>query len=169
MEKKLLETESHRFLSNRSVIIMDYLAKAFDYIRKSDNSDFEGKKSEALVQKAENFLGLKFPIEYRKFLLEFGCGDVDGVEIFGLINDKFETNSVPDAIAITAKERESASLKQNLIIIGDSSEYYYALDLGKENNTYVPVIDLIPSRKPEECQIVSNSFGEFLCMRFDIL
>ena len=148
---------------------MDYLEKAFNYIRESENSDFEGNKSEELVQKAEKFLDVQFPSEYRKFLLEFGYGDVDGIEIFGLINDKFETNSVPDAIALTAKERKSASLEKNLIIIGDSPEYYYALDLGKESNGNVPVIDLLPSKKASECDIVSNSFGEFLCMRFDIL
>ena len=145
---------------------MNYLEKAFDYIRKSENSDFEGNKTEELVKKAENFLGLKFPNEYRRFLLEFGCGDVDGVEIFGLINDKFETNSIPDAIAITAKERKSVALEKNLIIIGDSDEYYYALDLSK---TSAPVIELIPSKRACDCRIVNNSFGEFLCNEFGIL
>ncbi|MCR5289371.1 MAG: SMI1/KNR4 family protein [Treponema sp.] len=145
---------------------MDYLEKAFNYIRNSDNSDFEGCKPEELVQKAENFLELKFPDEYRRFLLEFGCGDVDGVEIFGIINDKFETNSVPDAIAITSKERKNVALEKNLIIIADSPEYYYALDI---SNTSVHVIELIPLKKASECEIVSNSFGEFLCSQFGIL
>lgn len=148
---------------------MDYLQKAFDFIRESEDSDFEGEKSEELVRKAETFLGLQFPLEYRKFLLEFGCGDINGFEIFGLINDKFETNSVPDAIAVTAKERKLSALEDSLIIIGDSPEYYYALDLGRKDNENVPIIEILPTKKARNCQIVSNSFGEFLCMKFDLL
>ncbi len=73
---------------------------------------------------------------------------------------------MPDAIAITAKERESVSLDKNMIIIADSSEYYYALDLNrKRSDGNVPVIELLPQKKPKDCAVVSDSFGEFLFYR----
>ena len=148
---------------------MNYLERAFDFIRNAEDADFDGEKSEELVEKAEDFLGLKFPQEYRKFLLEFGCGDLNGIEIYGVINDKFEMNIVPDAIALTARERKEHSLEKTVILISDSDEYYYALDLGREHDGIAPVIDLLPSKKPERCQTLYNSFGEFLCAQFGIL
>lgn len=148
---------------------MNYLIKAFEYIRKSAEADFEGEKSEELIGKAESYLGLTLPNEYKEFLREFGCGDLNGIEIFGLINDKFETNSIPDAIAITAMERKDSNLDNNLLIIANSSESYYALDLRKESEDDVPVVEIIPSLKISEYPIVAGSFGEFLCNQFDIL
>lgn len=147
---------------------MDYLKKAFDFIRNAEDADFEGEKPEPLVKKAEKFLGLKFPQEYRAFLLEFGCGDVNGAEIFGIINDKFKTNGVPDAIALTARERKERSMEKTVILIADSDEYYYALDLAREHDGTAPVIELLPQTKPENCKVLFDSFGEFLCAQFDI-
>ena len=163
--KKMLD-----FIRNKKKPKQDicYLEKAFKFIRNAEDADFEGEKSEELVKKAEDFLGLEFPQEYRKFLREFGCGDVNGAEIFGIINDKFETNGVPDAIALTARERNEHSLAKTVILIGDSDEYYYALDLARKHDGNVPVIDLLPQAKPEDCEVLWDSFGEFLCAQFDI-
>lgn len=147
---------------------MDYLTKAFEYIRNTDNADFEGKKSLSLIETAEEYLGVTFPLEYRSFLLEFGCGDVDGVEIFGIINDKFDTNIIPDAIAITAKERKANLIEDDVILIADSLEYFYGLDLSKVSEGKVPVLELIPGKKKEDCLVVSDSFGEFLCMKLGL-
>ena len=148
---------------------MNYLNKAFEFIRETDSADFEGEKSEELIVKAETYLGLAFPDEYKNFLREFGCGDLNGIEIFGLINDKFESNSIPDAIAITSKERRDSNLNTNFLLIANSSEYYYALDLRKGSEFEVPVVEIIPSEKISEYPIAANSFGEFFCKQFDIL
>lgn len=148
---------------------MNYLNKAFEFIRETDSADFEGEKSEELIVKAETYLGLAFPDEYKNFLREFGCGDLNGIEIFGLINDKFESNSIPDAIAITSKERRDSNLNTNFLLIANSSEYYYALDLRKGSEFEVRVVEIIPSEKISEYPIAANSFGEFLCKQFDIL
>ena len=83
---------------------------------------------------------------------------------------KFKTNTIPDAVALTLKERQSASVQNDVLLISESDEYYYALDMGrktKEGNC--PVIALLPTLKSSDCEVVCNSFGEFLCMRFGIL
>ncbi|WP_077965869.1 SMI1/KNR4 family protein [Ensifer adhaerens] len=91
--------------------------------------DFEGSKPETLVDKAEHALGLSFPPSYRKFLGELGCGDVNGLEIFGLIDDNFETSSIPNGIWLTLSERKNIKLDPKLIIIADSGDgSYIAID-----------------------------------------
>lgn len=146
---------------------MNYLNKAFEFIRNSSDADFEGEKSDVLIEKAENYLGIIFPDEYKEFLRKFGCGDLNGIEIFGLINDKFETNSIPDVVAVTARERLDTKLNTNYLLISDSSEYYYALDLSKEG--IVPVVELVPSNISFESIFIASSFGEFLCKQFGII
>ena len=53
-------------------------------IEESGDGDFEGIKPLSLVVKAEAALGIRFPPSYRRFLLEMGCGDIRGMEVFGL-------------------------------------------------------------------------------------
>ena len=55
---------------------------ARELIAGAGGGDFEGAKPESLVARAETALGLTFPPSYRRFLLEMGCGDINGLEIF---------------------------------------------------------------------------------------
>lgn len=117
------------------------LEAAFDLINEN-GGDFEGEKDEALIAKAEKALGLVFPPSYRKFLSKLGCGDIEGLEFFGLIGSDFENSSVPNAIWLTLDERKSG-LPDNLILIyaaGDGT--YYALDTSQVDSE-------------RECQVVS--------------
>jgi antitoxin YobK len=41
---------------------------------------------------------VRFPPTYRRFLLEYGAGNVRSTEIYGVMDDDFENSSVPDAI-----------------------------------------------------------------------
>ena len=104
------------------------LYRALQLINKSGRGDFEGKKEVALIEKAEKKLGLTFPKGYRIFLKELGCGDIIGMEYYGIINDDFENSSVPDAVWLTLEERKSG-LPRYLILIGATGDgAYYAID-----------------------------------------
>ena len=108
---------------------MQNYEKARELIDEAGGGDFEGAKPETLVVKAEAALGVKFPPSYRRFLLELGCGDINGVEIFGLINDNFEKSTVPNGIWLTLNERRSIDLDPAYVIVGDGGDgTYYALD-----------------------------------------
>lgn len=117
------------------------LEDAFDLIDEN-GGDFEGEKDEALIVKAEKALGLAFPPSYRKFLSVLGCGEIEGLEFYGLIGDDFENSSVPDAIWLTLDERKSSGLPGHLILVyatGDGT--YYALDTSqKGSNGECPVV-----------------------------
>jgi hypothetical protein len=136
--------------------------KAKDLIDQSGGGDFEGAKPEALVSKAEAVLGLKFPPSYRRFLLELGCGDINGVEVFGLINDNFEKSTVPNGIWLTLNERGSINLDPAYVIVGEGGDgTYYALD-SRQTDAFGenPVVRL--SVDGAQSEQVAKSFGEYL-------
>lgn len=141
---------------------MQNYQKARELIEEAGGGDFEGAKPEALVSKAEAALGVKFPPTYRRFLLELGCGDINGVEVFGLINDNFEKSTVPNGVWLTLNERRSIDLDPAYVVVGECGDgTYYALDTrhvdaGGES----PVVRLSVDAKHSEK--VADSFGSYL-------
>jgi len=135
--------------------------EAVELIDKAGGGDFEGVKPESLVSKAETALGIKFPPSYRRFLLEMGCGDISGVEVFGLINDNFEKSTVPNGIWLTLNERGSIGLDPAYVIVGDGGDgTYYALDTSKSDGAGEnPVMRLVDGKQAEQ---VAESFGSYL-------
>ena len=136
------------------------LEAAFELIDENGGGDFEGPKSSALVEKAEVALGLRFPPTYRKFLAELGCGDIEGLEFYGLIGDDFESSSIPDAIWLTLNERKSG-LPSNLVLIyatGDGA--YYALDTNQVNSDGEnPVVSYEVNRSTKK---IADDYGAFM-------
>lgn len=131
-------------------------------ITESEDSDFDGEKPEELVQKAEEALGLKFPPTYRRFLREFGCGDIGGKEFYGITDGNFESSSVPNAIWLTLNERKNGSLPDNYIIIySDGFGNYCAIDANSksEGNENLIVRLTVNNVKTE---IIADNFGDFL-------
>ena len=110
------------------------LDAALELIDVNGGGDFDGRKDSTLIEKAEKALGLRFPPTYKRFLAELGCGDIEGLEFYGIIGEDFESSSVPDAIWLTLDERKSG-LPKNLILVyavGDGT--YYALDTSQVNS-----------------------------------
>jgi cell wall assembly regulator SMI1 len=139
------------------------LIKAFEIINmhKDKNHFFHGNMTEELIINAENYLKLKFPKSYREFLLEYGNGFFNGHEFYGICKEDFINSSIPDAIWLTMNERNKFNLDNSLILIKESTEYYFAIDTSRNINGENPVIDLIPGVKKEECEIVADDFGTF--------
>ena len=138
----------------------DYLA-ALKLIEDSGEGDFEGNKSDSLIDLAEKALGLKFPPTYKRFLKDLGCGDVGGEEFYGVINDEFNNSSVPNGIWLTLNERNNISLQKKLIVIyatGDGT--YYAIDTSRiDNDGECPVVSL--SVNGEIIENIAPNFGKF--------
>lgn len=138
------------------------LNEGFEIIKNSIDADFEGNKDESLILKAENFLGVRFPLTYRLFLLELGCGDIEGKEFYGIINDTFKNSSIPNAIWLTQDLRDNLNAPDFLIFISESEEGYFALDLSQlTNEKDAPIIDW-NSSKEEPFEILYSDFGTFL-------
>jgi len=136
--------------------------QARQLIEDAGGGDFEGAKPETLVARAEAALGLTFPPSYRRFLLEMGCGDINGLEVFGLIDDNFANSTIPNGIWLTLHERRRLDLDPAYVFVGDAGDgAYYAIDTSN-------------SRQDGEAQViwlsmdgslndnVADSFGAFL-------
>lgn len=145
---------------------MKDLEKAFDIIRNNPNSDFEGEKDFSLIELAEKKLEISFPPTYKSFLKTFGCGDIEGLEFYGLINNEFEKSSIPDAIWLTLNERKSGLAGNFLIIYSTDEGVYYALDSNQKtiDNEYA-VVAIHPNG---EILKVANDFGEFLLTELNL-
>lgn len=136
--------------------------QARELIERAGGGDFEGPKPESLVAKAENVLGVVFPPSYRHFLLQMGCGDFNGLEIYGLIGDNFEESTVPNGIWLTLHQRRAINLPPSCIIIGDGGDgNFYAIDTNRVHaDGESPVIRVSIDGKYRER--VADSFGNYL-------
>jgi antitoxin YobK len=135
--------------------------QARDLIEGAGGGDFEGAKPESLVTRAEAALGLTFPRSYRRFVLELGCGDINGLEVFGLIDDNFENSAVPNGIWLTLNERRAIGLDPAFVIVGEAGDgTYYALDTRRVDSAgEAPVVRLsVDGKQSEE---VADSFGDY--------
>jgi hypothetical protein len=142
---------------------MDDYNKAKELLTNIKEGSFIGPRKEALVLKAENALGIKFPPTYRKFLLDFGCGDIFGNEIYGIIQDNFDKSTVPNGIWLTLDERKTANLPKNLILIAQGYDGYLALDSNQKNSLdEYPIIEWIGGNPNNTNEIIYTDFGKYL-------
>ena len=93
-------------------------------------------------------------------MAELGCGDIEGLEFYGLIGDDFDSSSIPDAIWLTLNERKSG-LPSNLVLIyatGDGT--YYALDTDQINSDGEnPVVSYELNGSAEK---IADNYGAFM-------
>lgn len=136
------------------------LHNAFQIIDDADG-DFDGIKPESLVINAERALGFEFPPTYRKFLTTYGCGDIEGLEFYGLTDDNFQSSAIPNAIWLTLHERKNG-LPENLLLIYSTGDGNYIALKMDETDTQAenPVVLISPTGNILER--VACDFGEFL-------
>lgn len=139
----------------------DYEA-ASDIIKKSSSADFVGERHEKLICAAENALGIRFPNLYRRFVSEFGAGDIDGNEFYGILSEDFVHSSVPDAVWKTLELRKEAGLSNRYIVVcefGDGT--YCAVDTSRHSAEGDAPIVLL-SINGDYVEDIAIDFGEFL-------
>jgi len=135
-------------------------------LNEEEIADFVGGRADELISLAEEELGLKFTGLYLDYLKTFGAGNFGAQEIYGIIDENFESSSVPDAIWYTLTERKKINLPDNLLAIYDTgSDEIYCLDYSNLDNNgepkvvaFVPGVDL----ESQTYEIIANDFGDFL-------
>ena len=73
----------------------DYERAAALIAESKDDADFAGPRPAELIQAAEEALGVQFPPTYRRFVSEYGAGNIGSTEIYGVIDFDFEASSIP--------------------------------------------------------------------------
>jgi hypothetical protein len=112
------------------------MAEAFTLIKQHETlAYFVGAQPSELIERAENVLGCKFPLDYLEFVSQLGAGAFGSFEIYGLINSDFEHSAVPNAVWLTLDERRGSKLPNNLLIIGDTGYgNYYVLQISANDS-----------------------------------
>ncbi len=79
------------------------IKKAFKIINENINeSDFTGVIDVESIREAEDILNVRFPQSYKDFLKKYGCGDIFGIEFFGIISDdEIEADGIPSVVWLT--------------------------------------------------------------------
>jgi hypothetical protein len=154
-------TEDEMRINKNGSISLDALEEAFAIIERCGGGDFEGKKEEAQIKKAENILGVTFPPSYKIFLRMLGCGGFDNLEFYGLMGQDFENSRKPDAIWFALDQRE-IGLPDHLVPISwVRDETYCALDtreIDVEGECCIVVYD---GDGNGDTEVVAYSFGSF--------
>jgi antitoxin YobK len=137
------------------------------------NVHFSGPQSTSSVQKAQDRLGVEFPLTYAKFLCEYGAGGIGSFELYGLTGQENNSTGVPDVIWYTEKGRKEWKLPQHLIPIYDLGDgEIYCLDLGpiKSEEGEAPVIAITPgySDYSLSLDLVAEDFGALLLSLVDL-
>ena len=81
--------------------------------------------SELQITEAEKNIGFCFPVSYRYFLKNFGCGDFGGYEFYGLIKGRNDYPDSSNTLWYTEGLRNTEGLPKDLLVIeplGDGCE-----------------------------------------------
>lgn len=126
---------------------------------------FSGPKEPALLERAEERLGLNFPPIYRRFVLEFGAGGFGGTEIYGVTGPEFDSSSIPNVVWLTLHRRQVEGLPHHLVPIHDLDDGLVdCLDLNESKEGEAPVVTIDSGPDPEGTQAATQAadFGSYL-------
>ncbi len=89
-----------------------------------------GGLSDVDIFEMEKELGVRFPIEYRMFLKEYGASSVLGITIFGVAAPPY-----PSVVEIT-KEYRRYGLPKNYVVYENCDEYVNCIDVDYDSAKY---------------------------------
>jgi hypothetical protein len=98
-----------------------------------------GPVADELIAAAEHALGLQFPGSYKSFLRHFGCGDIFGIEFYG-IADEDDAEGLPNVVWVTGEMRR-ANLPMNFVPVADGGDgFIYVLNTAEMQDGECPVL-----------------------------
>ena len=96
----------------------------FDLLRKYEKKgDFaHATVTQQMIKEAEERLSVKLPEAYKKFLMVFGFGGLDGIETLGVAKNGRMV------FVDTTLELRASGMPKNLIAIEDCDEWFYCIE-----------------------------------------
>jgi len=135
-------------------------------IAASTRARFGNGVSEHIIQDAESVLGITFPHSYRRWLLLYGAGYIDGYELQGLAPNAPSSRNpnelfVGDVVSTTLVNRHQHSVPPHLIeLLNYDGDEIYFLDLSISDHGESPVVCITPGN--DTPAPYAQSFNEFL-------
>ncbi len=126
-----------------------------------DGGKWKGPVPEATVESYEKVLGVLLPADYRAFLLEFGSGHKQGIEIAGI--DPIAGSDFNVVGRTVLQRRSYRHFPQNGIFFsdtGDGGQIYLDPNTGEVHEVFAE-----PPRGISDT-VIAGSFEEFLRLKF---
>ncbi|MBS0264465.1 MAG: SMI1/KNR4 family protein [Planctomycetes bacterium] len=122
---------------------MTTLKEIADFVeRHPEICDAGRPATDELIAKAERYLGVQFPDDYRAFLKKWGTLAIGPLEFYGICTADFASSSVPDAIWYTQRQRQRLGLPRELIILADNQGVeYFCFDTSLNDRSRIVVWD----------------------------
>ena len=100
------------------------MGSVFELLRKYEKKGdcAHSSVTQQMIKEAEERLGGKLAEAYKKFLLEFGFGGLDGIETLGI------TKNGQMVVVDTTLELRTLGMPKNLIAIEDCDEWFYCIE-----------------------------------------
>ncbi len=98
---------------------------------------------EELIKKAEQFLGVRFPMDYREFLRRWGSLAIGPLEFYGIAGEDFKDSAIPNGIWYTNRKRKQVNLPWELVVLYDNNgDELYCLDTSNRDDSRIVVWDV---------------------------
>jgi hypothetical protein len=137
---------------------MDAYLAAAAALRTDSRADFVGPRPTWLIEAAEQKLRIRFPPTYRRFLLEFGCGNIGSQEIYGIADDDLDKGPIPNAVWLNERRRGQGWSSSCFVIHERGDGTSHALRFDQQPAGAVWLMDVVGNPIAK----VSEDFGEFL-------
>jgi hypothetical protein len=159
MRTGYLDEQGEGFLAMMTAI--ESYEKAEMLLRTSPKSDFVGARDPRIIASAEKLLDAKFPPSYCRFLLEFGCGNIGGQEIYGVIDENLERRPIPNAVWLNI-QRHRRGWSQDFFVFyeygdGTSCAFNFS-NADSDGESAIWLLDV----NGKIVGKVEDNFGEFL-------
>ena len=113
-----------------------------------DFAHFYGPIEEGKIAEAEALLRVKFPISYRQFLLKYGVGGFEGLEVHGIGKGVHTGGS--SVVFQTLYLREEGYIPNEFIYVMCADEWDYMIDTSQMKDNEAPVVEWLPGRAESE-------------------
>ena len=101
-----------------------------------DLADFGPPVSMNAIEQAKEMLGVPLSQTYVKFLREFGVGDFNGAEIYGIVESNIAGSSVPSVVWINRDLRKGQNWPRKYLVIASTGDGgWYCLDTSDETES----------------------------------
>ena len=146
---------------------MSYLnfEKAVALAKQCDGYVDGGSKSNSVVAKAEELLGIKFSKQNTQYFKQYGFIEFFGHEFYGIVKDDFSGSYVGCSIEATLQDRRELNLPpQWLTLYFFDDGYYGYLDYSQLNENGEPpvIIAIYDGEKYVVAEKVAEDLGDFM-------
>ncbi|MFD0990699.1 SMI1/KNR4 family protein [Mariniflexile jejuense] len=129
-----------------------------------DNCRFNGKIDSDVIEDIEKSLGISIPRNYRDFIENYGCGNINGFDFFGAYpNIDYRNGAVLNILWRNMDDRTDYGLNPKLLLIGDATcGDYFCMDTENLNSPIYLWNTSLSKEKISDLEIIASDFNNLI-------